>query len=123
MPTVIAAHGAVLDRVLDATYPSFGGGLNRQAYGTFYAARTKTPWGSRCQRSFALVEGQSVLASADQYNLTAVLDGRTVRLCGIGSVFAEPSPDGPDRARLLVGTLLRDAEREGAEMALLFSQG
>jgi len=121
-PTVIAAHGAVLDRVLDATCRTFGAGLNRQAYGKFHAARMKTPWGSRHQRVFALVEEQSILASAEQYDLTGVLDGRTVRVSGIGSVFTEPSRQGLGHARQLVETLLSEAAREGTEIGLLFSQ-
>lgn len=53
MPTVIAAHGAVLDRALDAIHRTFRAGLNRQAYGKFYAARMKTSRAGRYQRTFA----------------------------------------------------------------------
>jgi hypothetical protein len=120
VPTVIAAEGAVLDRVLDATCRTLRAGLNRQAYGKFQAARMKTPWGSRCQRAFALVEGQSILASAERYDLAGVFDGRAVRVCAVGSVWTEPSQPGVAHARLLIDTLLDDAAREGAEMALLF---
>ena len=62
--TVIPAEGTMLDDVLDAMCRTVHGGLNRQAYGKFYAARKKTPWGSRGQRLFTLVEGEDVLASA-----------------------------------------------------------
>lgn len=122
MRTVIAARGAVLDRVLDATCRNARGGLDRQACRKLYAAEMKTAWGRRCQRPFALMEGEDVLASAEQYDLTGVLDGRAVRVCGIGPVFTEPSRGGPGHARVLIETLLNDAVREGAEMALLFSQ-
>jgi len=63
-----------------------------------------------------------MLASAAQYNLTGLLDGRTVRVSGIGSVFTEPSRQGLGHARQLVETLLSDAAREGAEIGLLFPQ-
>jgi hypothetical protein len=118
---VIEAHGTFLDRVLDARSQTVATGLNRQAYGQFHAARMKTRWGSRCQRTHALVDGGSILASAEQYDLSGELDGRAVQICGVGSVWAEPSPPG-DHARVLVDTLIDRASREGASMALLFSQ-
>ena len=92
----------------------------RQAFGRFHAARMKTSWGSRHQRRFALVEGNEILASAERYDLAGVFDGRPVRVCGIGSVFTEPSRRGSGHACRLVDALLDDAEREGAEVALLF---
>ena len=122
VPAVISAEGTILDRVLDAACRTSHGGLNRQAYGKFHAAQMKTPWGRRCQRAFALVEGEDVLASAEQYDLTAVFDGRAVRVCAIGSVFTEPSHHGLSHARVLIETLLDGTAREGAEIALLFSQ-
>src|SRR6185436_8916642 len=51
------------------------------------------------------------------------IDGRTVGACGIGSVFVEPSRRGQGCARLLIETILGNAAREGAEIALLFSVG
>jgi hypothetical protein len=98
------------------------GGLERQAFGRFHAARMKTPWGERCQRTFALVEGESILASAERYDLAGVLDGRPVQVCGLGSVWAEPSGHAGDHARRLIDALLDGATADGAEMALLFRQ-
>lgn len=118
---VMAAEGPVLERVLDATYRSVGAGLNRQAYGRLQAARMKTAWGSRYQRAFALVDGESILASAERYDLRGVFEGRAVRVCGIGSVWTKPSHQGLDRSRRLIDTIIEGAAREGAEMALLFS--
>ena len=83
MTAVIPAEGAFLERVLDATCRTSHSGLNRQAYGKFHAARTKTSWGSRYQRTFALVDGNDILASADRYDLAAVFDGRALRVCGV----------------------------------------
>jgi len=116
VPTVVAAEGSVLDRVLDATCGPSRAGLNRTAYGKFHEARTKTAWGHRCQRSFALVDGQSVLASADRYDLAGVFDGQSVRVCAIGSVWAER----PAQARLLIDSLIDGAAHEGADLALVF---
>jgi GNAT superfamily N-acetyltransferase len=96
--------------------------LDRQAYGRFDAAQMKTAWGRRCRRRFALVEGVTLLASAERYDLAGTFEGRGVRICGIGSVFTEPSRRGLGHARALLGTLLDQAATQGAEVALLFPQ-
>jgi hypothetical protein len=121
-PTVIAAQGAVLDRALDVACPTFGAGLNREAYGKFCAARMKTSWGGRYQRTFALIDGGDIVASAEQYDLTGVLDGRVVGVCGIGPVHSEVTGRAGCHAHRLVETLVGNAARDGAEMALLFPQ-
>jgi hypothetical protein len=82
----------------------------------------KTPWAERRQRTFALVEGESILASAERYDLAGVLDGRPVQVCGVGSLWAEPSGRAVDHARRLVDALLGGAAADGAELALLFRQ-
>jgi GNAT superfamily N-acetyltransferase len=120
MSAVTTAEGTMLDRVLDAACRTSRGVLSRRAYGKFHAARMKTSWGSRHQQRFALVEGGDILASAERYDLSGVFDGRPVRVCGIGSVFTEPSQRGHGHPRRLVEELVHDAEREGAEVALLF---
>jgi hypothetical protein len=122
MPTVIPVEGVILERVLAAMHLISPEGLSLQAYGKFDAAQMKTAWGRHHQRRFALVDGADVLASATQYDLAAVLDQRPVRVCGIGSIFSEPAHrDG--HARSLVERLLDQAARDGAAMALLFSDG
>ena len=120
--TVIPAEGLILERILEATHPIWHQGLSRQAYATFDAAQMKTAWGRRHQRRCALVEGADVLASAMQYNLRAVLDQRPVRVCGIGAVFTEATHHGGGHARVLIERLLEEAARDGAEVALLFSE-
>jgi hypothetical protein len=118
---VIPAEGAILERVLQIAHSIAPEGLSRQAYAKFDAAQTKTTWGRRHQRRFALVDGADVLASATQYDLAAVLDQRPVRVCGIGSIFSEPAHLDGGHARELVDRLLGDAARDGAAMALVFS--
>jgi hypothetical protein len=68
-----------------------------------------------------LMDGQDLLASAVQYDLTGTLDGRALRVCGIGSLVAPPVLSGPDHARMLLEKSLEEAARRGADMALLFS--
>ncbi len=112
-------QGAMLDRVLDATYPLRDCGLDRRAYGRLCAARTKTAWGSRAIRRFALVDGARLLASVEQYDLAGSLDGCPIRICGLGSVFSDPAHAGEGHARALIGTLLDRAATSGAGLALL----
>jgi hypothetical protein len=118
---VIPAEGAILERVLQTAHTIAPEGLSRQAYAKSDAALMKSAWGRRHQRRFALVDGADVLASATQYDLPAVLDQRPVRVCGIGRVFNEPAHRDDGHARELVDRLLGEAARDGAAVALLFS--
>lgn len=122
MTAVVPVQGAILDSVLDASHPISRDGLDRHAYGRFDAARMKTTWGRRSERRFALVEGVDLLASAVRYDLAGRFEGRAVRVCGIGSVVTDPSHRGLGHGRVLLETLLDQAARKGAEVALLFSQ-
>ena len=116
MISVVAAEGPLLDRVLDARCQSPQNGLSSRACGILHAAQMKTTWGRERQRTFALTDGHEILASAEQYHLTGMFDERSVRICGIGSVQS-----GPGHAPQLVDRLIGAAAREGAEIALLFS--
>jgi hypothetical protein len=122
MRHTIVARGALLDRVLDARWRDSGEGLTRQAFGRFHAARSKTAWASRHQSTSALITGETILASAERYELAGVLDGRAMRVCGIGSLSTESSPQGAAHGRALVEALLDEAAGAGMEMALLFSR-
>ena len=119
MPTVVAAdgHSRTGPRRDVSNRPT---GLNRQAWSKFHRARLKTSWGASHQRLFALVDGDNILAAAERYDVSGVLDAAAVRICAVGSLWMGPSqPDGT-HARTLIDALLADAERDGAEMALLF---
>ena len=120
MTGVVPAEGVILERVLEAAHGVSPEGLTRGAYARFDAAQMKTEWGRRHRRRFALVDGPSVLAGATQYDLAAVLDQESVRVCGIGDVFSAPPDRDAGHARELVDRLLDEAARAGAAMALLF---
>ena len=60
---IVRAEGAVLDRVLDATYPASHQGLSREAFATFDAALGKTAWARGHQRWYALIQGTGILAA------------------------------------------------------------
>jgi hypothetical protein len=118
---IIPAEGAILERVLDTAHSISSEGLSRHAYGQCDAAQMRTAWGRGHRRRFALAEGGDVLASAMQYDLSAVLDRQPVRVCGIGQIFPRPAPTAGGPAREFVDGLLEQAARGGAALALLFS--
>jgi hypothetical protein len=114
--SVVAAEGPLLDRVLEVRRQSPHDSLSSRAWGLLHAAQTKTTWGRQRQRTFALTNGREILASANQYDLAGVFDGRAVRICGIGSVQSAAG-----HANQLVDRLIGAAARTGAEIAVLFS--
>ena len=120
MAIVIRAEGRILERVLDSAHSRVSEGLSRHAYGQFEAAQMRTAWGRRHRRRVALVDGDTVLASAVQYDLHAVLDRQRVRVRGIADVVPRPFPAGGP-AQELLERLLEPGARGGAAMALLFA--
>src|SRR5688572_2493079 len=119
--TVVPAEGVILERVLDATHRVWHDGLTREAYAKFDAAQMKTAWGRHHQRRFALVDGDDVLASATQYDLAVVFEQQPVRVFGIGAILTPPAHRAGGHAMELVERLLDEAARNGAAIALLFS--
>jgi hypothetical protein len=85
------------------------------------AALMKTTWGRLHQKRQTLRGRGHVVASAVQYDLAGTLDGRAIRICGVGSVLVEDRDPGLGYARTLFDNLFGEAARRGAEMALLFS--
>ena len=122
MANFVEAEGPILERILDDTYHIWHDGLSRPAYGRFYAAQVATPWGRAHLRRLALVEGDEVLASAKLYAFDAVLDGRPIKVAGIGAVFTPPASRKRGAARDLIHRLLERAAADGADLALLFSE-
>ena len=121
MPQVVRAEGAILQRIVAATPPAAYRGLSREAFAKYDAAQGKTPWALRHRRKFALIRGNDVLASAEQYDLTGRLDRHLVSICGIAAVLDHRADgDGSSDGRILVEQLLEDAARDGADLALLF---
>jgi GNAT superfamily N-acetyltransferase len=122
MTNLVEAEGPILGRILDETYAIWNDGLSRHAYGRFYTAQMATSWGRTHLRRLALVNGDEILASAKLYRLDAILEGRPVRVAGIGAVFTTPAARGRGAARELIDRLLERAAADGAELALLFSE-
>lgn len=122
MRTVVPAEGAILQRIVTSLPLVSSYGLSREAFVKFDAAQAKTTWGLRHRRRFALIAGDDVLASAEKYDLTGVLDQQPVTICGIAAVFRHGDDDAHDHAGALVERLIlvEDSIRDGADLALLF---
>jgi len=121
MADLTIVEGPYLQQVLDHSYPVWHDGLSRASYGRYYAGQLATPWGRTHLQRFAIVDRGEVLASAKLYTLDASLDGRPLRIAGIGALFTPPAHRGRGHARALVERLLDRSAGEGATVALLFS--
>jgi predicted N-acetyltransferase YhbS len=122
MPTLTPAEGPLLDQILEANYDIWNEGLSRPAYRKWWTAQLATSWGREHLRRTALVDGGDVLASAKEYLFTATLDGRTVRVLGLGAVFTQPAHRGRGSAAALIEQLIARASANGCDLALLFSE-
>jgi predicted N-acetyltransferase YhbS len=120
---VVAAVGGLLEQILDETFPVWGEGLARDAYGKYNRAQAETPWGAANLRRVALVDdGGRLLASAKRYNLEAVLDGERVKVLGLGAVFTPQAHRGHGYGAELLRLMMDAAAAEGFGLALLFSE-
>ena len=122
MPLVIA-EGALLERILDLTFPIWNEGLSRQAYGQWNIAQTRTPWGREHLHRFALLDDDGeLLATAKRYRHDIRLDGREGWMAGFGAVFTPPAARGRGAASRLLEMLMERSREEGALLAALFSE-
>ena len=120
---LVSATGTLLQQILDDTYALWHEGLSRRAYGQLNAAQLKTPWGSTHLQRMALVDGSgALLSSAKRYVFEARLDGRPVRVCGIGAVFTPPDRRRCGHATALIQQIVEQERAAGADVALLFSE-
>src|SRR5688572_27681205 len=120
---VISASGALLDRILDFTYPVWNEGLSRRAYGQWNAAQMRLPWAGDHLHRFALVDDDGeVLASLKRYRFDARILEREGMMCGIGAVFTPPNLRGNGYASELIERVLETERRAGVLIAALFSE-
>jgi GNAT superfamily N-acetyltransferase len=119
---LVPATGRYLRQILDDTFPIWHDGLDRTRYAQFWAAQLGTSWGSAHLDRVALIERRRVVSSAKRYDLSARLDGRIRRVLGIGAVFTAPEHRGRGAATRLLEAMLENAEAEGYEYAMLFSE-
>jgi len=121
--TVVLAEGALLEQILDHSFPIWNEGLTRPAYGQWNTAQLRTPWGRQHLQRFALLSDEGeLLASAKRYRYDVRVDGRDGWMSGIGAVITPPSLRGRGYASALVERLLEQERADGAMFASLFSE-
>jgi GNAT superfamily N-acetyltransferase len=111
-----------VESVLDDTYPIWGEGLTRPAYGQWNRAQADTVWGRDYLSRVGLLDGPHLVASAKRYILAGSIDGRPAPILGIGAVFTPPGRRGRGHATALVESMLADGAAHGCVAALLFSE-
>jgi GNAT superfamily N-acetyltransferase len=119
---LVAATGALLDEILDETFPLWGEGLSREAYGKYNRAQLATPWGAARLQRVALVEGGRLLATAKRYRLDALVDRQPVTLLGLGAVYTPEPRRRRGHAADLLRRLMDEAAAGGFGGAILFSE-
>jgi predicted N-acetyltransferase YhbS len=119
---LVPPAGPLIERILDDTYPLWHDDLSRDAYGRWWRAQLRTPWGAAHLDRVALLDGAHVISSAKRYDLPVRLDGRIRRVLGIGALFTPPAFRGRGAARELLTQVLDAALAEGYEFAALFSE-
>lgn len=122
MPTLIAADGALLERIYDDTWPTWSDGLSRADYERYNRAQMMTEWGAASLARVAWVEGAELLASAKRYRLELGFGGSEVPCLGIGAVFTPAHARGRGHAAALIEAMVEEAVREETRYALLFSE-
>jgi hypothetical protein len=120
---LVVAEGEILDRILAESHGIWGDGLTPRAYLQYNLAQLQTAWGARYLRRYALVDAAgSVLTSAKRYDLQARIEGREVSAVGIGAVYTPREQRGRGHAAAIITRLVDEAARDGAELAILFSE-
>jgi GNAT superfamily N-acetyltransferase len=120
---LVPAEGALLEQILDCTYPVWNEGLSRTAYSQWNSAQLRTKWGKQHLARVALVDAAGrLLATAKRYRFDARLDGRTGPVSGLAAVFTPPELRGQGYATALLERMIDDERRAGALAAALFSE-
>ena len=120
---LVVAQGAVLEEIVEATYPIWNEGLTRENYARWNAAQLRTPWGQKHLRRFALLDDRGTwVATAKRYLWPIRFDGRDGAMCGLGAVFTRPDVRGHGYAGEIINQLVEGSREHGAIVAGLFSE-
>ncbi len=132
MPEFIRAGDSLVEQIVKDSYHIWNEGLSLDHYRRWNDIQTRTAWGKGHIWRVALVEGGEYLASAKWYDFECEFKGSTflgstfagskVRVLGIGAVFTPENQRGRGRAKELIAKMLAQAEREGYQAAVLFSE-
>ncbi|MEX2270750.1 MAG: GNAT family N-acetyltransferase [Vicinamibacterales bacterium] len=109
-------------QIYDDTWRIWAEGLSRAGYERYNRAQLASPWGSTHLDRVALMDGDTVLASAKRYRLTLRVNGANAVAIGIGAVFTSPALRGRGHGAAIVEEIIAGAANDGAHYALLFSE-
>jgi predicted N-acetyltransferase YhbS len=108
--------------VLRRSHEVWGEGLTVEDYITFNLEQKGTAWGRERYRFLVAEEGGAIVAAMKLYTLPAVIDGRPLRVAGVGAVFTLPEHRGRGHGRRIVEAALASATALGHDVALLMSE-
>jgi GNAT superfamily N-acetyltransferase len=109
--------------VLRASHTVWGEGMAVDDYVALHLALKESPWGQRHYRFLiGQDDGGGILSSMKLYTLRGRLEGREVRIAGVGAVFTPPERRGRGHATELVRQALEGARSGGHAIALLVSE-
>lgn len=111
-----------LDEIVEQTYSLWGEGLGRAGHARYNEAQRRSPWGLSHLQRLVLTDGRRWLSTAKRYDLRGRLDGEAVRILGIGAVFTPVPLRRQGHAADLLRRVLDQAQGEGFDLALLFSE-
>lgn len=122
MAELVRAGDPLVSEIINASYPIWNEGLSLDDYRRWNDLQTRTAWGKEHIWRVGLVEGGEYLASAKWYDLACQREGKPMRVLGIGAVFTPENQRGRGRAKELIAKMMEQAESQGYEAALLFSE-
>jgi len=116
------AERATIEAVLRRSHAIWNEGLSPDDYIQFNLQQKETAWGRERYRFLVAGEGEAVVSALKLYSFPGEIDGRAIRLAGIGAVFTPGEHRGRGHARALVEAALASARSLGHDAALLMSE-
>src|SRR5262245_21810260 len=108
--------------VLRRSHEVWGEGLPLEDYVALNLEQKGTAWGRERYRFLVAEESGAIVAAMKLYTFPGVLDGRPLRLAGVGAVFTLPEHRGRGHGRGIVEAALDSAAALGHDAALLMSE-
>ena len=112
-----------VEEVLRESHEAWGAGMGLQDYIGLNRELLGTPWAREHYRFLIGLDGDGRIASGMKlYSLRGELEGRPIRIAGVGAVFTPRAQRGRGHAKALVEAAAGRARAEGHDLALLFSE-
>jgi len=116
------ADRPAIEAVLRRSHAIWSEGLSPDDYLQFNLKLKETAWGRERYRFLVADVGGAVVSALKLYSLPGEIDGRPLRLAGIGAVFTPEEHRGCGHARALVEAALESARVLGHDAAILMSE-